>query len=350
MSKKALVVSRENLSSPGGLARIVRYQIEILQSFGWAVEYVTPGQIVVPWASGRYPALNPFLETWQLSRLAHPKLSGVDALFTHGIYFPSLKRMRRVHLYHATLMGLAEACAPRLDWLEFAIQGQLGNQIERVSGLFSRRFAVSSRVQAESRRYHGFRDTGLLYNAVDVGHFRPQPKSTGKEFVGLCVGRLDYGKGSHLVRALGELLPAPHRLLLAGPRPGTIVWPGDRAVCLGPVDYAALPELYASADYILCPSRYEGFGMSVAEAWACDRPIISTNTGIVTDFVQQQECLRPLVVNHPDDAAGFAEKIEQLRQSPALGRIQAQWGREVVHQRFSLASLRKAYLHILQGL
>ncbi|MFO0886571.1 MAG: glycosyltransferase family 4 protein [Pirellulales bacterium] len=316
------------------------------------METITPDQIQKPWRSKRYPALDVFLESYLLSRLAHPELHRFEAVFSHSLYFPSSRRIRRAHFFHATFQGLAKGCRECLDWKEYFVLAGVGGFFERISGSGCQNYAVSRQVQEECSLFHGFRNTGILYNALDTRHFRPHPDRAGNTsgFRGLVVGRLDKGKGSGLVRSLGSLLPESFKLTLAGRATIPVAWSGDRLALLGVVPYSHLPELYAGADYVLCPSRYEGFGMTAIEAWACAKPIISTNTGIVAELVETESSLRQLVVDDPDDTAAFAEKIQLLRENPGIGKRQAEWGLELVRQRFSISNMKSAYAEILETL
>lgn len=47
---------------------------------------------------------------------------------------------------------------------------------------------------------------------------------------------------------------------------------------LGPVTEADLPALYSAATVFVFPSLYEGFGLPVLEAMACDSPVVCSNS------------------------------------------------------------------------
>lgn len=48
-----------------------------------------------------------------------------------------------------------------------------------------------------------------------------------------------------------------------------------------------LPRLYKSCDCYVHPCRAEGFGLPVAEALACEKPVITTGFGATSDFITQ---------------------------------------------------------------
>jgi glycosyltransferase involved in cell wall biosynthesis len=49
-----------------------------------------------------------------------------------------------------------------------------------------------------------------------------------------------------------------------------------------------LPSLYRSCDCYVHPYRAEGFGLPVAEALACGKPVITTGHGSTSDFIKSQ--------------------------------------------------------------
>lgn len=51
------------------------------------------------------------------------------------------------------------------------------------------------------------------------------------------------------------------------------------------VPYLTLINLYNEADVFVCPSRGEGFGLTMAEAMACGKSVITSSFGGQTDFI-----------------------------------------------------------------
>ncbi|MGH9415470.1 MAG: glycosyltransferase [Terriglobales bacterium] len=51
------------------------------------------------------------------------------------------------------------------------------------------------------------------------------------------------------------------------------------------LDDAAMPQLYRGADVVVLPYRGEGFGLPLAEALACGKPVIATGLGPAAEFV-----------------------------------------------------------------
>ena len=106
-----------------------------------------------------------------------------------------------------------------------------------------------------------------------------------------------------LVAAFGRLpdaLRQTHLLVVAGAEGWLRVDPeslaaaagvGDRLRCLGAVDEADLPLLYAGAAAFAYPSLYEGFGLPPLEAMACGAPVVTSNTSSLPEVVGEAAVL-----------------------------------------------------------
>ena len=64
----------------------------------------------------------------------------------------------------------------------------------------------------------------------------------------------------------------------------------ERVEFVGFKDWSALPELYASADVLCVPSRYDGWGLVVPEGLASGLPVIATDRmGAGLEFIRTRE-------------------------------------------------------------
>jgi glycosyltransferase involved in cell wall biosynthesis len=82
---------------------------------------------------------------------------------------------------------------------------------------------------------------------------------------------------------------------------------------LGVVADAHLLALYRSAVALVYPSRYEGFGLPVAEAMACGLPVVASRAASIPEVLGGAGLLLD-----PDDVAGWADAIARLTDDPAL--------------------------------
>ncbi|SDI11581.1 glycosyltransferase family 4 protein [Alloyangia pacifica] len=104
-----------------------------------------------------------------------------------------------------------------------------------------------------------------------------------------------------------------------------------RIALAGELSDEALAEAYRSARIFALATRYEGYGMALAEALCHGLPIVSCATGAVPGTVGDAALLAP-----PDDPANFAGHLRRLLQSGAarqrlsararaLGRALPRW-------------------------
>ena len=73
-----------------------------------------------------------------------------------------------------------------------------------------------------------------------------------------------------------------------------------------------LLERYRSADLLVHPSRYEGFGLQIIEAMACGTPVVCSNGGSLPEVAGDAA-----IMVDPDDAAAFASEIIKILTQPA---------------------------------
>ena len=130
----------------------------------------------------------------------------------------------------------------------------------------------------------------------NLERFASERALVGSERVFLFCGSLIERKGVDLmVRAFVQLATeVPDvRLRIAGDGAlreslAQVLRPvSDRVEFTGFKDWCELPELYASADVLCVPSRYDGWGLVVPEGLASGLPVIATQRmGAALEFVQ----------------------------------------------------------------
>lgn len=173
----------------------------------------------------------------------------------------------------------------------------------------------------------------------------------------LFVGRLRYYKGvQYLLDALPQVPAA--RLLIAGTGPMAQPWLAqaqslglaDRVVFLGDVADADLPAYYAAADVFVLPAceRSEAFGLVQVEALASGTPIVSTELGTGTSYVNQDGvtgCVVPAA-----DATALASALKSLLADPARLRAMQGAARQRAAAEFSLPVMVARVENLYQSL
>jgi glycosyltransferase involved in cell wall biosynthesis len=74
-----------------------------------------------------------------------------------------------------------------------------------------------------------------------------------------------------------------------------------------------LVRLYNSAQIVVSPSLYEGFGLPAAEAMACGTPVVATTAGAFPEFIDDG---RTGILVPPGDAGALAAAIKSLLLDP----------------------------------
>ncbi len=93
----------------------------------------------------------------------------------------------------------------------------------------------------------------------------------------------------------------------------------DNIKLLGHVDWTDLPALYSGALVFVYPSFYEGFGLPILEAMACNTPVITSDIGSMKEIAEGAAILvDPRKENEIIDAILLA--IKKSNQLKALGR------------------------------
>jgi glycosyltransferase involved in cell wall biosynthesis len=161
----------------------------------------------------------------------------------------------------------------------------------------------------------------VVLPGIDRGPMKPIPRSADEPLRLLSVGAIVPRKAFDvLISALAQVKALPWRLTIVGDdtrAPETsaqlrclIQTSGlsDRVKLTGSVQPEELSARYADADAFVSASRYEGYGMALAEALAWGLPIIATTGGAVVQTVPPQTGL--LVA--PDSPEILAQAIQRL--------------------------------------
>lgn len=120
------------------------------------------------------------------------------------------------------------------------------------------------------------------------------------------------------------------RLIVAGKEGWGAERDGEHVRYTGFVSDQELTALYQCASLYLAPSRHEGFGIPLLEAWACDCPVVCSTGGALPEVAGDAA----LVVEswEPDEWAGAirgllgdSSKLERLRQQGRERLRQFSW-------------------------
>jgi len=271
------------------------------------------------------------------------KLSGVRAIFA------TVHQPGRTHGFNAKILlrSAAFLCTVFFCVSQAAEESWFGN-----SAIFD------PEIGAKPRRKHY-----TIYNAVDVSHIAEGTKSIDRlalkkslaldecPIIGV-VGRLRKEKGQDvLIGAMPTvILSFPNAcLLIVGDGPDReqlqkmaddlglqnhILWTGQK-------EPESVMSYLAIMDVAVVPSRFEGFGLTAAEAMAAGLPVVATDVDGLSEVVEDEKTgyLVP-----PVDSALLAQRIIDLLLDPVKARRMGQAGKESVRQHFSMERFKKIIL------
>ncbi|UCF41483.1 MAG: glycosyltransferase [Gemmatimonadota bacterium] len=125
---------------------------------------------------------------------------------------------------------------------------------------------------------------------------------------------------------------------------------GKRVVLAGRVPASELPEYYQVADYFVLPSvsPAEMFGVSMLEAMACGKPVISTGLGTGVGEVNQPGTTGLEVP--PGDEQALKDAMERLARDSALRERLGVAARRRAAEEFSLAGMVERHLELCEAL
>jgi glycosyltransferase involved in cell wall biosynthesis len=159
----------------------------------------------------------------------------------------------------------------------------------------------------------------VVGHGIDLEVFRPtSERPPGERVVIGTIGRLGEAKGyPDFLRALA-LLPAdlPIQVRIAAPDPVEVPNRFPSTV-EHPRPEREMAEFYGRCDLFVFSSRGEGFGLPALEAMAVGCPVITTDSGGVRQFAQDDPSGRNCVMTPPADAPALARAIEALVRDPA---------------------------------
>lgn len=174
--------------------------------------------------------------------------------------------------------------------------------------------------EAAARHSHGH-DIEVVENGVDLARFSAPWVGGGGL---LAIGRREPQKGFDV---LLEALPPSVNVRIAGlgpyaPAHPHVEWLGLRK---------DVPELLRTANILVVPSRWEGFGLAALEGMAAGTPVIATAVDGLRDVVGDGALLVP-----PDDPVALRAAILRLLADADLRAQLSQRGRARA-QRYNLS-------------
>jgi rhamnosyl/mannosyltransferase len=172
----------------------------------------------------------------------------------------------------------------------------------------------------------------------------------------LFVGHLRYYKGVNYLLEVMREIPHAH-LTVVGTGPMARTWRelaqrlnvSERVTFAGEVSDAELPGYYAASDIFVLPAseRSEAFGAVQLEAMAAGKPVVCTELGTGTSFVNVNEQTGMVVPAR--DSRALVRAINRLIGDPALRARMGTAGRLRVQSEFTVEKMVERVMQVYES-
>ncbi len=297
---------------------------------------VPPGVIVVTYPDKAGRAVNAMqlgLVVARFVRRHQPKVVHAHSTFAGAIVRPLL-----------AMMGLSSRViyCPH-GWAWDRSMGPMARKItqwvERELAQLCNKVVCISEHERKSAQEAGLEPAQLRVVLNGVAEKAPVPRGNvpawppGRKRL-LFVGRFDQQKGADLFCAALRELGDEAFGVLAG---GSVLYDTnglalpDNAESVGWINAARLEALFKTADVLVMPSRWEGFGLTAAEAMRAGVPVLAARVGGLPEVVADGETG---LLFEPGDVSGIVNAVRQ--HSPEEWRAMGQAGRARFEKLFTM--------------
>jgi len=210
---------------------------------------------------------------------------------------------------------------------------------------------VSNHTKAMLEQIFGYSDAQVIYNGIDHEFFRPRYINReeyltkldieGDKTVLLFVGNPTIRKGADLLPDIMKKLGDDYILIMTSGLRGDVKRYGKNIRYVGKVDLNQLVNLYNFCDMFLFPTRSEGLALTVLEAMACGKPIITTDCASMPEVIREGHNGFLCEMNNVDD---YAEKIHYLAQDKHLQVDMGARNQRKIQSIYNLQSMTEKYI------
>jgi glycosyltransferase involved in cell wall biosynthesis len=196
----------------------------------------------------------------------------------------------------------------------------------------------------------------VVWNGVDTDTFRRLPAVERERGRILFVGDSeDRNKGfSYLLSAIHHLGPFAQVRVVVVQRSWSKKAPAmvrelgleDKLTFIDSLSTDELVREYNSAELVVSPSLYEGFGLPAAEAQACGTAVVATDVGAFPEIVEDGETGKIVPAG---EAEPLAHAIRELLDDDALRDAMGAAGARRIRERFSWRHTAEQMVELYQG-
>lgn len=314
-------------------------------------------EITQPNVSTKYLPLPRF---WTQGRLAWECLvNPPDVLFVPAhtlpiIHRPGLKTVVTIHDLGSEFLAEYHKFPQKL-YLNWSTRYAVAFATQIIAVSKSTKKDLTERLRAKTEK------VSVVYEAVDQEFFNPRSEVEQANVLSkyglkgdflLFVGTVQPRKNlERLIEAFSKLKNRKIQLVIAG-KPGWLYGDiysapvkfgvAEQVKFIGYVPNEELPGLYSSATALIFPSLYEGFGLPVLEAMACDCPVVVSKSSSLPEIVAEAG-----LYFDPNRVETIVDSLKLILSKNALRSEMIDEGRKQV-KKFTWEKTAKETLKVLQ--
>lgn len=362
----AILTAFDPYAFKGGIEIYTRQMRDTLRRYGCAVDiYHTQFLPEAARTQSSSPSFHsPFLNS--LSQVGRA-FYRVDHLYDFVIaqaffgFAYSPPRIPAFTVFHSTHVQYAEANRELFspEWY-FEVKHLFGLGAEQASTVGKKVIAVSDAVAYEVTRHYGATDVVTICTGVDQTIFFPRlykqelrdhfaiPRDA---FVGVFLARWGADKAIDVLQQVMEATPDVFWVLVLGTGEPCPLHGRLNTRIIENVERSEVAAILSCADFLFHPSRYEGFGLAIAEALACGLPVIAAPVGVAWSVLQEpplQSLLLPSYsIGKAQVIAAALNRIRRLQHDPDLWHACAEAGPAIVPRSLNLPQWEYAFVNTL---
>lgn len=197
------------------------------------------------------------------------------------------------------------------------------------------------------QKVHTNTELVLLKNSASQSNIDFESKRARSGY--LFVGRLDEQKGiDELIRFWSQMGPTDVLNIVGDAVRSEFSYTVSNNVKFhGWVSSSQLDKFYASAKAVIVPSRWEGFGLVVIEAYRNGTPVIASDRGALPELVK--EGVTGYIFPFDRFDAGLSSRLNELSSRGDIEKMYESCFREYVNY-YSIDSYVKKYEHLMEEL